>query len=420
MNNKLIPARSLALLVGLLFAYPFTGMTQNNTRSPYSMYGLGELKSQLNPVNSAMGGAGFAMSSSKFVNTLNPASYQGIDSLNFIFDTGVDGKYSTFKSQGESASLNDANFSYLALGWRFSPKIAAGFGLNPFSSTGYEINTTATVEGTFNDYALTISGSGDISRAYGAFSYAPISNLSFGFKTSFLFGSLNQVQYHNLSTIGSSSIVNETVDYFHNFYFEFGVQYAFNVKNYNVSLGAIYNPGQTLVTRRENSTYSASGTIFEENSSSSRDFQIPEEIGFGVAIRHDRNWLYLADFGFQKWSDYEYDLSGVDLKSNPYFRTGLEYTPSTNFLANYFKRVNYRIGYQYSKSYLELRGIQMEDYSVSFGLGFPIRNDRSRIDLSFELGTNGTTSKRLIQENYLKVRLGFSMQDLWFIQRKYN
>lgn len=420
MNKRTIPVRLFALTLGFLFMQPIVGKAQNNTRSPYSMYGLGELRSQLNPVNSAMGGAGFALSSNNFINTLNPASYCGIDSLNFIFDTGVDGTYSTFNSQGESASLQNANFSYLALGWRINSKISAGFGVNPFSSTGYEINTTASIEGVNAEYPLSIIGTGDISRAYAVISYEPAKSLSIGLKTSFLFGTVEQTQYHDLTIIGTNSVINETTDYFHNFYWEFGAQYAFEVKNYNVTVGAIYCPGQHLVNRHDITTYSSSGSIYDESSEYEDNFNIPEEFGLGIAISNNKNLLYALDAGFQKWSGYDYDLSGVTLKNNPYLRTGLEFTPTMNFMAPLYKRISYRIGFQYAKSYLELRGIQLDEYNVSCGFGVPFRNNKSKIDVSIEAGTKGTTSNQLIQENFVRMRIGFSLKDLWFQQRKIN
>lgn len=361
-----------------------------------------------------------ALGSYSHINTLNPASYTGIDSLQVIFDTGVDGKISRFKSQGETARLNDANFSYLALAWRINHFIAAGFGLNPYSSTGYEINSSSLINGTQTEYPLNIIGSGDISRAYAGISVAPIQQLSLGFKTSFLFGNLKQTQYHDLAGFGITPVFNETTDYLHNFYFEFGAQYYFDYKNYTINLGATYNPGQKIVTRREHITSNETRTIYEEETENSTEFTIPEEFGVGIAVRDNKHFVYALDAGMQFWSDYDYNLSGVSLKNNPYVRTGLEYTPTTNFLAGFFKRVNYRAGFQYSKSYLNLRGTQLEEYTVSMGLGLPIRKDISRIDIAVELGSYGTTQNRLIEENYIRLRVGFSLKDQWFKQRKFN
>lgn len=404
-----------------LFLNTTEAVAQNNTRSPYSMYGLGELRSQVNAVNAAMGGAGLAMGSNTFVNVLNPASNHGIDSLNVIFDTALEGKYSQFKSQGTTQNLNTGNFSYFSLGFRVNSKIAANIGLNPFSSTGYEINSSASIDGVIDsEYPLNIIGTGDISRAYGGLSYNLLPNLHIGARTSFLFGSVKQTQYHNLSGLGSTSIYNETTNYFHNFYFEFGAQYEFKVKKYDVAIGAIYNPEQKLVTKQDNQTYNSSGTIMANETNYNGDFKIPEEFGIGLAVNDNNKFLYLVDAGVQKWANYDYNVKSVDLKNTPYVRLGLQFTPSTNFMDSYFKKVNYRIGWRYSKSYLELKGNQLQEYVFSFGLGLPIRNQSSRIDCAFELGSFGTTSNRLIQENYIRMRVGFSLKDIWFQQRKFN
>lgn len=420
MNKQTHIIYSLTLLFLTVMWYPKVTNAQNSTSSPYSMYGLGELRSQTNVLNAGMGNAGIALSSNRSLNATNPASYQGIDSLSFIFEMGVDGKYSTFKSQGESASLEDANFSYLALGWRINDRIAAGMGVNPFSSTGYEINTNAAIDGVQTEYPLNIIGSGDISRAYATLSFAPLNNLSLGVKTSFLFGSLIQTQYHNLSYIGSNSISNETTDYFHNFYFEFGLQYHFTLNENNLSLGLVYTPKQSLVTERENKTFNSAGSVFDENTETRENFIIPQEFGIGLAFNNNKNLLCALDAGMQKWSDYDYDLEGVNLKNNPFVRSGVEYTPSQNFLAKFYKRINYRLGFQYAKSYLDLRNNQLEEVTFSLGMGLPVRNQKSRIDISFEGGRKGTTANRLIQENFFKIRVGLSLTDLWFQSRKFN
>lgn len=418
--NKYFYIIQYLVLAAVIMLINLNVNAQNNTSSPYSMYGLGELRSQTNPHNSALGGTGIGLVSANFLNTLNPASYNGIDSLTFIFEIGADAKLSDYKTKRKSASSADANFSYLALGWRINQWLAAGFGLNPFSSTGYEINTTSLIEGIQQEYPLTIYGSGDISRAYFSTAVRPLKNFSLGFKTSFLFGNQAQTQFHDLSGLGSASISNETTDYFNNFYWEFGIQYQFQLPNSTFTLGAIYNPRQELHTKRVNTTYNSAGVTLQYEEESEGEFIIPQEAGIGISWQKGEHLLLALDAGMQMWSDESYDVSGVDLKNNPYVRGGIDFLPSTNMLASYWKKVNYRIGGQYAKSYLSLREIQLGEMGISFGLGLPIRNQKSRIDLSFELGKSGTISKNLIQENYVRFRLGFSLKDRWFTRPKYN
>lgn len=419
--NKLVKNKSWLILFFLLSVFHWAG-AQNNTSNPYSMYGLGELRSQSNAANAAMGNAGIGLSSSPFLNVLNPASYTGIDSLNVHFEIGVDGKRAKFKSQGESARANDANLSYLALGWRINRRIAAGLGLHPFSHSGYEINTTAQIDGAPDKYPLSITGTGNLSRAHLTLAFTPFKNLSFGVKPSFLFGSLEQTQYHNLAGIGSNAISNVTKNYFHNFYFELGTQYTFKLKPGDLSIGVVYNPGTSMVTKRVNTTVNSSGRIYENEEESEEAFVIPEEYGVGLAFENNKNLVYVLDAGVQKWSGHDYAVSGVKLKDNPYVRTGLEYTPTWNYLAKFHRKVNYRVGFQYATSYLNMRGIEQKEICVSVGFGLPIQvqNQNSRINVTFESGKNGTTEKGLIQESFLRLRVGFSMRDLWFQHRKYN
>ncbi|MFV0554356.1 MAG: hypothetical protein ACK5LR_06590 [Mangrovibacterium sp.] len=424
MNKHTIHIYTLILtacfsLVGVEFI-----QAQNNTRNPYSMYGLGELKPQVNIVTSGMGNTGIAIQNSKFINMLNPASYQGVDSCSVIFDSGVDAKYSNFKQGNDDNQTFNANFSYFALACRLSPKFAMGLGLNPYSSSGYEIYTTAEIEGTIASYPIVTTGDGDISRAYLALSYAPFKNFSLGVKGSFLFGKRSQTEIHDISILsGYSSTVtvsNLTSDYFYNFYFELGAQYQFNIKNNTIGLGAVVTPKQGLVTHRETASYSSLGVVYDEGSTGTSEYPMPLSVGVGISFDTHKHFLFALDMGMQNWSDYHYAIKKADLTNNPYVNFGMEYTPSQNFLAPFFQRVNYRFGARYQEDYLVLRGNQLKDIAISTGMGFPIRKGTSRIDLSVELGSYGTQRSNLIRENYVRLRLGFSMHDIWFQMRRFN
>ena len=68
----------------LLFSsLQFVG-SQNNTNSPYTRFGYGELTEGSATELRGMGGVGFANRSKNTINVLNPASYTSVDSLTFI------------------------------------------------------------------------------------------------------------------------------------------------------------------------------------------------------------------------------------------------------------------------------------------------------------------------------------------------
>ena len=76
-------------LVLLALAASVTAQAQNSV-SPYSKFGYGLLDNNATSAQMQMGGVGYAMSSGRQINVMNPASYAAADSLTFLFDMGLD------------------------------------------------------------------------------------------------------------------------------------------------------------------------------------------------------------------------------------------------------------------------------------------------------------------------------------------
>ena len=56
---------------------------------------------------------------------------------------------------------------------------------------------------------------------------------------------------------------------------------------------------------------------------------------------------------------------------------------------------------------------------ITFGVGLPVAGF-SNLNIGIEFGKLGADGETLIQENYFNTRIGFSLNDRWFIKRKYN
>ena len=69
---------------------------------------------------------------------------------------------------------------------------------------------------------------------------------------------------------------------------------------------------------------------------------------------------------------------------------------------------------------LEIKNIQLEQYGTTFGLGLPLKRLKSVLHLSVEWGERGTTQNGLLKESYWKTRFGITLNDLWFVKRKYD
>jgi len=122
----------------------------------------------------------------------------------------------------------------------------------------------------------------------------------------------------------------------------------------------------------------------------------------------------------KNWKEFSvFDVA--DTLSNSWRLTvGGEFIPDHTNISSLFKRITYRAGLKYNQSYLNFGGTKINEFGISFGFGFPMKKSKTGIDLGFEIGRRGTTVNNLIQENYLNVFLGVSIQEHWFHKRKYQ
>jgi hypothetical protein len=404
----------------LLFLSLFTtGVVHGqNTMSPYSIFGPGELQPKGFGRTAGMGHAGMALSSDSHLNNLNPASYSGIDSLHFILEIGVNGKFSGFKSQGKTLSGFNANLSYLAMGFRITKWWANSLGLSPFSQVGYDITSENFVEGSNLKYATQYKGSGGITLAYWSNAFKITKNLSVGVNSSYIFGPLTQEEYVSQSDLSAAYILTRN-DYFNTFYFDYGAQYHFQIKKLNFSLAGVYANQQNLNSGYNSSLQNSSLSTIDDKEGMKGSRKLPETFGGGLAIS-DQSFTLALDYQLQHWAGLKYPSMTGDFKNANNFAAGFEIKPWKLRVANkFYQNWNYRAGFNYYSSYLKINNLPIDGYSVTLGLGIPLRNQLSQINIAFEAGNKGTTSGGLIREKFLMAHLNFSVNELWFIGKTF-
>ncbi|MFM7857507.1 MAG: hypothetical protein ACKO96_37690, partial [Flammeovirgaceae bacterium] len=82
--------------------------------------------------------------------------------------------------------------------------------------------------------------------------------------------------------------------------------------------------------------------------------------------------------------------------------------------------ITYRTGINYAQLPTVLRGIQLDEKSVSLGLSMPFMRGISSANIALVLGQRGTTANNLVQENFFRFNLGLTINDQWFVRRKIN
>ena len=53
-------------------------------------------------------------------------------------------------------------------------------------------------------------------------------------------------------------------------------------------------------------------------------------------------------------------------------------------------------------------------------LNTELKTSLSNLNLGLEFGKKGTTSNNLVQENYIILNIGFSLNDKWFVKSKFR
>jgi hypothetical protein len=401
------------------FLFAICAFTKAQTSSsPYTLFGAGQIEQEGSGTNHAMGGTGIALRSSyRTLNNINPASYCGIDSLAFILDIGVFGKYTNFDRGSVRISKYFGNFKYMAMGTRLYKWWGASIGITPYSSVDYEINTTDQIEGGVGIYSRDYNGSGGITKFYFGNAFTPIKNLSLGINIAYLLGTIEQLESVVTSEFSYDIIKTYSV---HNLMLDYGLQYKLDKNKWNYTFGVVYGNKRSL---QSNTSLKLINTTFSDTidlDHNDQNFIIPQKIGLGFAAELKNKFRVGVDYERRDWSELKFNNPLLKTRNSNRISMGMEYTPVKSIHDGWLMRCYYRVGLNYTNSYLIIDGEPINSMAMTVGIGMPLKRQLSTINLSFEMGQNGTTKNNLIKETYYLVHVNFSLSDYWFQKPKYD
>jgi hypothetical protein len=403
------------MVSGLLSFSVFSLTAQNSTNSPYTRYGYGELANRSFGAGRSMGGVGIGLRSSKQINPTNPASYSCMDSMSFLFDFGASAQLSWYDDGTNKQNNVNGNVEYMAMQFPLHKRIAMSAGLLPYTHVGYQFGEIRTSED--QQYQESFSGTGGLNQLYAGLSMDIWKKrLSIGANINYLFGSITHTSRTDYIPSGSTTSVTSAKEYkFSDATFDFGLQYTHPLsKTERMILGFTYTPKKRLnndiyenISSSENVTDTITG----------KSFDIPTGYGLGVSYIKDSKWLIAADFTFQEWKKATFEGKGDGFKNRSKVNAGVEYIPNL-YSRPFFNRVRYRLGASYSDSYIQVNGNSYKEYCATVGLGLPISDARSFINVSFEYMKISPSAKVMIDENYLRMTLSYTFNEYWFFKRK--
>jgi hypothetical protein len=423
---------ALFLVFLLLLLASESSWAQARISSPYSRYGVGDLWQNHNSVVLAgMGNVGLAISSDNFLNVKNPASYVGFDSTSFLFDISGLGMYNTLKTTEISQPADYASLGYILFGTPVTKRWRASFGLIPFSNVGYFVFNEESKDN-IGKIRYIYEGQGALNQLHLGNAVKITDNLSVGLNSSYVWGVIDRrrsVTFPDSLAMLSTSIDN--IDHISDFMFDVGVQYFRPLKNEMVlGLGLVYKPGVRLNAERtyvaQNYFTSSNNDItlprdtvaYEGSVKGTLDF--PQGVGGGVSLSKANQFTLGFDVNWRNWEQYKSFDRSDSLQNSLSFNLGAEYIPKHNSITSYWQKVNYRLGFRYENTYLEINNTPIKEFGISFGLGLPFRRSKSMLNFAFEWGNRGTVKNSLVQENFFKFTFGLSIYEKWFVKHRYR
>ena len=408
------------LLAFTLFLMSQITFGQNNTNSPYTRFGYGDI-SDTNPGElRAMGGLAFGSRTRTSINTANPASYSAVDSMTFMFDVGVSALGSRFSETAGYTNKFNANLEYITMQIPVWKNVGLSAGLLPYSFSGYNFYSTSDLSYELFPDTVTstqyFSGNGGINQVYGGMSINLFDHISLGFNAYYMFGSsINSRQLSFSATDFYPSYQQDSITV-SSFRFRYGLQfYNTFAKKHDVTLGLVYEAKTKLDATYSERTGSVESDATPYQTSYS-DFEMPEMYGLGLNYSYSKQLTLGVDYSLQKWGEAKYMGATDSLSNRSKFVVGAEYIPNPRG-RKYFDQVHYRAGLNMSAPYYKINGVtQPKNYGVTFGIGLPLKNSNTLVNATFEYGKIGTSGT--LREDYLKFTLNAVFNENWFFKRK--
>lgn len=393
---------------------------QEGTSSPYSFYGIGLTKFKGTVENQSMGGLRL-FSDSIHLNLRNPAGYGKLKLTTYT--VGGSHQSTNLKNDQASESSRTTSLDYLAIGIP-TGKLNFGIGLIPFTSVGYKILNVN--EETANRF----TGRGGMNKVYLSTGYAVTNNLSLGVNVNYNFGNIqnNFTAFQNGIQFGTRQIDRTDLSGFN---LNFGLDYQRALSdNLNFYTAATYSPKMDITAKKIRNTATitlgsnGSELVVSENDITfpDSDLSLPAQLTLGAGLGASNKWFLGTEYSFIQAEDFNAVTPNQDVsyQNASQYRLGGFYIPQYNSLTSYFNRIVYRAGIRFEETGLNINKEAINEFGISFGVGLPAGNNFSNANLGIEYGQRGTTNSGLIKENFLKLSISLSLNDKWFVQRKFD
>ena len=430
-------------LIVIILSITFININAQGSASPYSFYGIGSLSFNGTAENSAMGRLSI-VTDSIHMNFKNPSSFSSND-LNAFNNEGKLVKFTVsvgnsdikFKTNNNDSKSSTTTFDYLGLSVPMG-KFGIGFGLIPKSSVGYKLESIGNED--LINYRY--SGKGGLNKVLLGAAMQVSESFAIGINIDYNFGSIqnNAIEFlydDNLDPLDYHSREINRSD-LSGFNYNLGLTFKPMLSNkMQLTTAFTFSPNYNL-NSQNNRTFSS--VVINNNTNQEfpineievnlesvglkeTNLSMPSKYSIGLGLGKIKKWFLGAEYTFINTSVFKSDL--ITIQNTSYedgstISIGGYYIPEYTSFNNVLKRIVYRSGFYVEKTGLIINNQSINEIGMTFGVGIPIGDMFSNMNIAFEIGKRGTTKQNLVKENFMNLKMSLSLNDRWFIKRKYN
>jgi len=440
---------------------------QTLSQSPYGRFALGDQIGTSAPQLNALGGTFTTLTDSNSLNIYQPASLTSIASSGVIFEAGLNGVTMQYQTANSKLNGRTAGFGYFSLGFPLIKKSwFAALSLTPITNSGFTLRDSLInqPEGTVR---FGYRGTGGFSSFGFTNSIRLFKGFSIGIQANYIFGKNNffsEVSFPNDGFIRNSRITNSFQ--LSDIALNTGILYQINFKkpkdklkierdstgktireikisrdSLQLQLGATFAPATTI-----NGNYSFLSQSFFGSGEFGSDFidtalyinqqrgnvKMPMRASAGFTLKNCYNsLLFAADVQYTDWNSFKIFDRADSVHSSTRFSGGLQWLPrpeqKNSAKTSYLKRIRYRLGGYYSTGAIKVNGASVPEMGLTVGFGLPIvlrtygnKSATSLLNFAIIAGQRGQKNTNPLVEKFVRLSIGFSLNDKWFNKYRYD
>lgn len=390
--------------------------------SSYTRFGLGDVDYSYSVRRMGMGQLGTSVADVDFISIINPASLYKIGKTRIEFSLNYNGTF--LSNEIQKNYFAETDFGGFTVGVPISNRYGFGmaFGLVPFSNVSYKVlERASSTNPLIGNYEIEYSGKGGLSKVFVSSSYLLPINMAIGASLDYYFGNINynsQVNFKNSSSFSSEyerSHQNRAI----------GGTFGFISPDFSkllelesisdLRLGLAVNLFSNI---KDDTIFTAKSVVgIDTLNSGMGEINIPTRLSLGVSFVLNNKYLFSLDYSAQAWSKYLVnDVSSSVLRNAYKISGGFEYRPVRVLGSTFWEQIILRAGLSYEQTQYLIYDKGINQYSVSLGASLPLSTENT-LDVGLMYTRRGTKELNLLQEDIIKLGIGFSLGELWFLRQ---